>query len=182
MLVANIPNDFYFNGLIDELELFDRALDLSEIQAIYDAGSEGKCKPALATRFNTQLTGDEEVPPVDTNAKGRFKARLDETQTELEYVLLVGRIRGVTAAHIHCGLFGEVGFGTVILYDGDPVDIRRGILAAESITVPDVENGCDWVTLDDMLAGLRSGDTYVNVHTETWPGGEIRGQIEPLTP
>ena len=33
-----------FNGVIDELELFDRALPASEIQAIYNAGSAGKCK------------------------------------------------------------------------------------------------------------------------------------------
>ncbi len=35
----------YFNGVIDELELFNRALTLTEIQAIFDAGSAGKCRP-----------------------------------------------------------------------------------------------------------------------------------------
>jgi hypothetical protein len=35
----------YFNGLIDEVEIFNRALSQPEIQAIYDAGSAGKCKP-----------------------------------------------------------------------------------------------------------------------------------------
>jgi hypothetical protein len=34
------------DGLLDEVEIYDRALSASEIQAIYDAGSEGKCKPA----------------------------------------------------------------------------------------------------------------------------------------
>jgi len=37
-----------FDGLIDELQLFDRALSDSEIEAIFDAGSAGQCKP-LAT-------------------------------------------------------------------------------------------------------------------------------------
>lgn len=36
---------FGFNGLIDELEFFDRALSAAEIQAIFDAGDLGKCKP-----------------------------------------------------------------------------------------------------------------------------------------
>ena len=36
---------FNFQGLIDEVEFFNRALDLSEVQAIYNAGSAGKCKP-----------------------------------------------------------------------------------------------------------------------------------------
>jgi len=35
-----------FNGLIDEVEIFNRALTATEIKAIYDAGSAGKIKPA----------------------------------------------------------------------------------------------------------------------------------------
>jgi hypothetical protein len=34
----------HFKGLIDEVEAFDRALSQAEIQAIYDAGANGKCK------------------------------------------------------------------------------------------------------------------------------------------
>ncbi len=37
----------YFDGLIDEVEIFTRALDESELQAIFNAGSAGKCKPAI---------------------------------------------------------------------------------------------------------------------------------------
>jgi hypothetical protein len=36
----------YFHGLIDETEIFSRALSTAEIEAIYNAGSAGKCKPA----------------------------------------------------------------------------------------------------------------------------------------
>lgn len=39
----------YFNGIIDELELFNRALSATEIQAIYNAGSYGKCKSGCST-------------------------------------------------------------------------------------------------------------------------------------
>ena len=34
---------YYFNGLIDEVSIYNRALTASEIQAIYTAGSGGKC-------------------------------------------------------------------------------------------------------------------------------------------
>ena len=172
----------YFQGIIDEVEIFNRTLTDAEILAIYESGSAGKCKIAPATRFNARLSGDEVPSAVETPAKGIFRARLDETGTQLQYQVLVGRIRGVTAAHIHCAPLGENGAAGVTLYDGDPVDIRRGVLAAGSVLGPDAANGCGWETFDDVLAGLRSGDTYVNVHTETWPGGEIRGQIEPLIP
>ncbi|GIU81022.1 MAG: hypothetical protein KatS3mg006_0086 [Pyrinomonadaceae bacterium] len=40
---ANYPRTF--NGVIDEVEIFNRALTQAEIQAIYNAGSYGKCKP-----------------------------------------------------------------------------------------------------------------------------------------
>jgi Concanavalin A-like lectin/glucanases superfamily len=50
-----------FGGIIDEVEVFNRALDASEIQAIVNAGSAGKCKPSnllnISTRLNVQ-TGD----------------------------------------------------------------------------------------------------------------------------
>ncbi|PYK84022.1 MAG: hypothetical protein DME40_20010, partial [Verrucomicrobia bacterium] len=35
----------FFRGIVDELEIFSRALSQAEIQAIYGAGSAGKCKP-----------------------------------------------------------------------------------------------------------------------------------------
>jgi len=62
-----------------------------------------------AIRFNARLSGDEVPSVVETDAKGIFRARLNEAGTELEYVLLVGKIRGLTAAHIHCAPLGEVG-------------------------------------------------------------------------
>ena len=77
---------------------------------------------AEAISFRALLTGEEALSAVETNAKGRFKARLDETGTELEYQVLVGRIRGVTAAHIHCAPFGENGAIGVTLFDDGPVD------------------------------------------------------------
>lgn len=44
---SNYPPE-HFDGLIDEVEIFKRALSQSEIQAIYAAGKAGKCKPLPA--------------------------------------------------------------------------------------------------------------------------------------
>ena len=43
-IAREVNSDHYFNGLIDEVEVFNRALSQPEIQSIYDAGSAGKCK------------------------------------------------------------------------------------------------------------------------------------------
>ena len=45
ILHSNHGNRGVFDGLIDEVEVFDRALQGEEIAAIYLAGSAGKCKP-----------------------------------------------------------------------------------------------------------------------------------------
>lgn len=41
---SDFGQSFFFNGLIDEVEVFNRVLASGEIQAIFDAGSAGKCK------------------------------------------------------------------------------------------------------------------------------------------
>jgi hypothetical protein len=46
--------DYYFNGLEDEVSLYHRALSASEIQAIYNAGSYGKCAPLVPPSIITQ--------------------------------------------------------------------------------------------------------------------------------
>jgi hypothetical protein len=47
---------YYFNGLIDEPSIYSRALSASEIQAIYNAGSAGKCFTPVAPAITTQPT------------------------------------------------------------------------------------------------------------------------------
>ena len=50
LIGANMGTGAHLNGLIDEVELFNRALSPGEIAAIYKAGSAGKCKPPTPTR------------------------------------------------------------------------------------------------------------------------------------
>ncbi len=49
LIGKNLPNTVgnpgFFDGLIDELELFNRALSADEVASIFNAGSAGKCKP-----------------------------------------------------------------------------------------------------------------------------------------
>lgn len=49
-------NADFFNGLIDEIEIFNRALSVEEIQSLYNAGSFGKCKPALVIAATGQCS------------------------------------------------------------------------------------------------------------------------------
>ncbi|GAP63268.1 hypothetical protein ARMA_1691 [Ardenticatena maritima] len=130
--------------------------------------------------FSANLRGANEVPPVSTDTLGRARFRLSQDETSLRYRVLVRDLVDGTAAHIHCGAPGVNGPVGATLFSGGPVSITFGVLTQGILTAPDPGNGCGWLTLADMVAAMRAGDTYVNVHTLANPGGEIRGQIVPL--
>lgn len=126
--------------------------------------------------FRAHLSGENEVPSVETNAQGQANFQLDGAGDELSYKLIVANIDDVVAAHIHCAPAGQNGPVGVTLFSGGPTS-ENGTLAEGVITAPDGGNGCGWTTLDDVVAAMRDGDTYVNVHTQAHPSGEIRGQV-----
>jgi hypothetical protein len=126
--------------------------------------------------FRTHLSGDEEVPPVDTDAQGQAGFQLNRAGDELQYKLVVANIEDVVASHIHCAPAGANGPVGVTLFGGGPTS-DPGTLAEGAITEPDDGNGCGWETLADVVEAMENGETYVNVHTVANPPGEIRGQI-----
>ena len=141
---------------------------IGALAATTNAGSFGA--------FQAQLTGAESVPgPVDTEAVGN--AVVTVTPNGVRYTLVVNNAVAVVAAHIHCAPVGAAGPVGVTLFAGAPVTMN-GVLAQGPILGPDGPNGCGWDTLDDVIAAMESGDTYVNVHTLANLAGEIRGQLQ----
>jgi hypothetical protein len=130
---------------------------------------------SAGTNFVATMSGDEEVPPVETQARGVAKFKLRDEG--LVFKVNVANIEDVVASHIHCGAVGVNGPIGVTLFAGGPVS-PNGTLAKGVITAPDEDNGCGWTDLDAVVAALESGNTYVNVHTVANPGGEIRGQVK----
>ena len=135
---------------------------------------------ALPHRFGALLRGQSEVPPVDTSAKGLAGFRLHADQKALGWGIVLRKIEEVTAMHIHCAAVGENGPIGATLFDGGPLTIPRIKIFKGVTRAPDVGNACGWTDLADVVAAVRSGDTYVNVHTVANPGGEIRGQIKEV--
>jgi sugar lactone lactonase YvrE len=64
LLGGNISEGAYLNGLIDEAEVFNRALSQAEIQAIYYAGSAGQCKSVL---FYVSNSANNTIEKFDAN-------------------------------------------------------------------------------------------------------------------
>ncbi len=142
------------------------------------------------TNFAAQLSGDQEVPPRETEATGEATFQLSD-ETQLDFTLNLVNLKNVVAAHIHCAPDGENGAVGVTLFD--PMIPGEGSVDVTSIrgtiTAPDAENGCGWADVAAVVEAMRNGNAYVNTHTNDgvdppdtgagdFPGGEIRGQIE----
>lgn len=96
-------------------------------------------------------------------ASGDFSAELDLANGRMCYMLEIQGLEGFTAAHIHEGVKGK---------DGPPV-VTLELLG------DDGEDIC--VEVDkDLLKKMsrRQANFYVNVHTEDFPAGAIRGQLD----
>lgn len=128
--------------------------------------------------FRTHLSGDEVVPPVDTNAQGQANFQLNMAGDALSFKLNVANIENVIGAHIHKASAGENGPIVVFLFGNpfaSPVTVN-GTLAEGTITASDVL-GPIAGDFDALMGAMEAGDTYVQVHTTEHPPGEIRGQI-----
>jgi hypothetical protein len=126
-------------------------------------------------KFNAKLSGQEEVPPVQTTASGM--AWFKPMQDKVWFKLNVTNMQGVTQAHIHTGKQDEKGPPVVTLYKSDTPQPINGKLAYGNITANLLEGPMKGKQISDLATAMSNGSTYVNVHTEKYPNGEIRGQI-----
>ena len=135
------------------------------------------------------LVGYEENPDISTVASGSFRATIDEAAQTIEYELSFSGLEGtVLQAHIHFAKRAVNGGITVFLCGtaaspgpaGTPTCPQSGTVSrtvgAADILAPGTQ-GIEAGNFDELVAAMRNGSTYANVHSTKWPGGEIRAQI-----
>ncbi len=153
-----------------------------------DSGMSGMSE---SMSFTADLAGENEVPPVETDASGQatFELTTHGDEARLHYTLRVANIENVSQAHIHVGAPGENGPVVAFLFNAsEPVDVSGETTLMEgTIQADDLIGPLEGMELSALAAEIRAGNTYVNVHTVEHPSGEIRGQIvpaedEPATP
>ena len=134
------------------------------------------CNSDDEERFEATLTGSAEVPPVTTTSSGSAFFTVDGD--ELDFNLGAQNITGAIAAHIHRGAPGQNGPPIVFLFQtpAPGVSIVAGSLSSGSVDQTDMIASAG-VSYDSMLALIRNGNAYVNIHTVARPAGEVRGQI-----
>jgi hypothetical protein len=161
---------------------------LLTIPAVAGAASAGSSR--APRNFGAFLTGSQEVPPRETNAKGVAAYRVLRNG-DVAFIVATTRIENVFAAHIHCGDRGVNGPVVQLLFEG-PVGAgpRQGILSTGTFDPDGLTCTFPQGTVP-LLDAMRAGRTYTNVHTNDgvdppntgagdFPGGEIRGQNHVL--
>ena len=140
-------------------------------------------------KLRTSLSGYEEVPAVSTTGGGEFRAAIDRDSDIIQYQITYGALESdVTQSHIHFGQEGVNGGISVFLCSNlgngpagtqgcPPSGTVSGTIEPEDVIGP-AGQGIAPGEFDELVRALRAGATYANVHSTTWPGGEIRGQIE----
>lgn len=119
---------------------------------------------AATTTYTATLSGNNEVPAVSTPAAGIATLILDDSGGFGASIPLHLEFSGLTgtqnAVHIHEAPAGANGPAILGLPLGSPVDID--------------------VLLSQLpIASLAAGELYINIHTSTFPSGELRGQFLP---
>lgn len=145
-----------------------------------------------AEQIQAALSGYEEVPVVSTAATGEFRGMISRDDQFIDYALTYSGLQGtVLQAHIHvaqrgangsivirlCGTAANpgpagtptctLGFGT---FTGTitAANVVAGATASQQLAAGE---------LAEVIAAMRAGAAYANVHTIPSPGGEIRGQV-----
>ena len=144
--------------------------------------------------FGARLRGNEETPvPISTAGQGFFLGTLNAAATQLDYtVVYFGLGSAVSASHIHFGPPGISG-GVVLFFctNGTPpagvptppacpnspgINSVSGTLTAANVIAVSGQ-GIGAGAFSDVIAAMRAGVSYANVHTTVFPGGEVRGVI-----
>jgi hypothetical protein len=106
-------------------------------------------------------SGSQEVPPNGSPATGTGHFVIDTDTNTLFYHISYSGLQGnEVGAHIH-------GFA--------PPGVNAGVVHGLPSTNPKIGS---WAYSDEQEASILAGLTYVNIHTDVFGGGEIRGQIE----
>jgi hypothetical protein len=132
----------------------------------------GQVYKLIREGYTYELTGDQEVPSVTTDAYGSGIASIDRDQTNVHFMMAYNDLTGPqTMAHFHSAPMGENG----------PVIFTLNPFFDQSETF-DAAFGY-WTDMDETpfdaaaAESFREGQVYVNIHTEENPGGELRGQV-----
>jgi hypothetical protein len=139
-------------------------------------------------RFWSILTGDQQTPPVTTDAIGYVGLKFQDDRTRLAYSVHAEHIGKVTAVYLYH--IGKTQNGTIVLdllhsprelksidkvVDKTPQGKTKGTVSMGGAISDDLQGQLKGKSLSDLHRLIDNGTVYINIHTKDFPNGEIRG-------
>lgn len=157
------------------------------------------CTPAAHAEilhYEASLSGAAEFPPNASPGTGFVTIAFDSVANTLAIDATWADLLGLTTvAHIHCctALPGEGAVGVAVT-PGTLPGFPAGTTAGSYNALIDLDDptsftggfitdfaGGDATNADDaLIAGFNAGTAYFNIHTNLFPGGEIRGFLQAV--
>jgi hypothetical protein len=153
------------------------------------------CLTLAATSFAASfvaapLSGENENPANASKGRGTAVFGLSADESMIDFRIIVANIENVTMSHIHLAPKGQNGPIVAFLFGpvGSGGGRTDGVLATGRLSAASLVGPLAGHPLSDLIDAMRSGNAYVNVHTNDGvdppntgpgdiPGGEIRAQI-----
>ncbi|TSB47048.1 CHRD domain-containing protein [Alkalicoccobacillus porphyridii] len=129
--------------------------------------------------FLVKLTSDEvvnEEMSVESDAWGEAHVKVSEDGDSIEYWLEAEYLEDATDGHLHSGPKGENGPPKeLVLFEHDEPMDYHGEVASGTLTEDDLVGELTW---EEFSMALVAGEVYIDIHTEEYPDGELRGQLD----
>jgi hypothetical protein len=151
---------------------------------------------ALVVSYDATLDGLAEIPPNASPSTGDALVTVDLDTLMMDVqITFAGLVGTTTASHIHCCTSvpgsANVGVATILpTFTGFPLGVTSGTydhtfdmsLASSYNPAFVTAQGSISTAFTALIAGMETGNAYLNIHTSEFPGGEIRGLLQPVAP
>jgi hypothetical protein len=126
--------------------------------------------------LSTSLNGMQEIPSNNSSAIGLASFKVMDNNF-VWYGINLTRLDKVMEAHLHLGKIGTNGDPIVMLFNSGPTGPINGTLVSDKFEAADFLGPMSGKSITDIVDKMKSGEIYVNIHTGSFPDGELRGQI-----
>jgi hypothetical protein len=139
------------------------------------------------TVITTMLSGAGETPPTTSLALGMATYDIHDDHTAIDFHIVFGANFGspplttpLVAGHIHFGTPDAAG-PVILPFPNLPLGMTSGDFSGV-LTAANLTPAGPIMTFEDAIEALEAGNTYTNLHSTMFPGGEIRGQNPQTVP
>ena len=126
----------------------------------------------------TFLSGKEEVPPTKSDANAWAKFQEVNGGAQIAYWVSISGLNKITGAHLHEGVKGQNGDVVAVLAGNKSATGGNSTISLSgNITKNDLQGPLKGKEVSNLVSQMKNSSIYVNVHTEEYKDGAIRGQI-----